>query len=107
MRKRASIWSARLLCSNPAGTMIWPFVSGKTPASRQCATWRSRHGRWETSGARYPSLTGAALGVADGRHLGQVLNRACLSDAAIFGRVLVLRLRRRDGLVAEGSHLAC
>jgi predicted ATPase len=20
--------------------MIWPFVSGKTPASRQCATWR-------------------------------------------------------------------
>ena len=55
--KRASIWSARLLFSNLAGTMIWPFASGKTPASRQCATWRSRHGRSETSGARYPSLT--------------------------------------------------
>ena len=56
-RKRASIWSARLLCSNPAGTMIWPFASGRTPASRQCATWRLRHGRWETSGAQYPLLT--------------------------------------------------
>ena len=56
-RKRATIWSAPLLCSNPAGTMIWPFASGKTPASRQCATGRTHHGRWETSGARYPSLT--------------------------------------------------
>ena len=62
MRKRASIWSARLLCFNPAGTMIWPFASGKTPASRQCATWRSRHGRWETPGARYPSLTARTSG---------------------------------------------
>ena len=61
-RKRATIWSARLLCSNPAGTMIWPFASGKTPASRQCATWRSRHGRWDTSGARYPSLTARTSG---------------------------------------------
>src|SRR5208282_4654699 len=60
--KRASIWSARLLCFNPAGTMIWPFASGKTPASRQCATWRLRHGRWETSGARYPSLTARTNG---------------------------------------------
>ena len=60
--KRASIWSARLLCFNPAGTMIWPFASGKTPASRRCATWRSRHGRWETSGARYPSLTARTSG---------------------------------------------
>ena len=42
--------------------MIWPFVSGKTPASRQCATWRSRHGRWETSSARYPSLTARTAG---------------------------------------------
>ena len=56
-RKRASIWSTRLLCSNPVGTMIWPFASGKTPASRRCATWRSFRGRWETSGVRYPSLT--------------------------------------------------
>ncbi len=53
---RKHLERALSICSNPAGTMIWPFASGKTPASRQCATWRSCHGRWETSGARYPSL---------------------------------------------------
>src|SRR5208282_1009058 len=37
--------SARSRCGSPenspkrASTMIWPFASGKTPASRQCATW--------------------------------------------------------------------
>ena len=68
--KRASIWSARLLCSNPAGTMIWPFASGRTPASRQCATWRLRHGRWETSGARYLLLTARTSDFARVAHIG-------------------------------------
>ena len=50
--------------------MIWPFASGKTPASRQCATWRSRHGRWETSGARYLLVDRAHERLASVAHIG-------------------------------------
>ena len=35
MRRRATSGARASLCSNPAATMIWPFASGKTPASRQ------------------------------------------------------------------------
>ena len=50
-------------------------ISGKTPASRQCATWRSRHGRWETSGARYPSLTKRTSGSRASRISARALMR--------------------------------
>ena len=71
-RKRAAtIWSARLLCSNPARTMIWPFRFGQDAGIAADMLQRSRHGRWDASGARYPLIDGAherLAGVAAYRH---------------------------------------
>ena len=69
-RRRGIIWNARSPCSNPAATTIWPFASGKTPASRQCATWRLRRGRWAKSSARFPSLTACTTRLASVTHIG-------------------------------------
>ena len=60
--KRAIIWNARSLCSNPAATTIWPFASDRTPASRRWPTWRSRRGRSARSIARFRSSTACRRG---------------------------------------------
>ena len=60
--RRGIIWNARSPCSNPAATTIWLFVSDRTPASPQWPIWRSRHGLWARSIARFRSSTACRRG---------------------------------------------
>ena len=62
------------------------FRFGKTPASRRCATWPLRHGRWETSGARFPLLTALHERLASVSHIGTPLCEITRGDVRTDAR---------------------
>jgi len=60
--RRGAASKGRSPCSNPTAMTIWPFVSDRTPASALWSGWRSRHGPWATSNARFHSSTACRRG---------------------------------------------
>ena len=75
--KRAIIWNARSPCSNPAATTIWPFASGKTPASPRWAIWRSRHGRSARSDRAVSLVDRMQTRIASVTHIGTLALGEC------------------------------
>ena len=60
--RRGITLEGRSPCSNPAATMIWPFVSDWTLASPRWPIWRLRRGLSARSIARFRSLTACRRG---------------------------------------------